>query len=78
MRWTTLWPKPKSACSNRTDPPPQPLRALDEVELAALEWVDWHNHQRFHSACRDLIPAEYELIHYGHHPAFTEAEVSTT
>jgi hypothetical protein len=32
--------------------------------LATLEWVDWHNHRRLHSACHDLTPAEYELIHY--------------
>ena len=53
-------------------------RGLDDVELATLEWVDWHNHRRLHSACHDLTPAEYELIHYGQHPALTEAGVSTT
>jgi putative transposase len=55
-----------------------PWRGLDDVELATLEWVDWHNHRRLHSACHDLTPAEYELIHYGQHPALTEAGVSTT
>ena len=29
-------------------------------------------------ACHDLTPAEYELIHYGQHPALTGAGVSTT
>jgi putative transposase len=55
-----------------------PWRGLDDVELATLEWVDWHNHRRLHSACHDLTPAEYELIHYGQHPALTEAGVTTT
>jgi transposase InsO family protein len=56
--------------SDRTPSPRQPDNAL--------EWVDWHNHRRLHSACHDLTPAEYELIHYGQHPALTEAGVSTT
>jgi putative transposase len=55
-----------------------PWKGLDDVELASLEWVDWHNHRRLHSGCHDLTPAEYELIHYGQHPALTEAGVSTT
>jgi putative transposase len=53
-------------------------KGLDDVELAALEWVDWHNHRRLHSACHDLTPAEYEQSHYGQHPVLTEAGVSTT
>jgi putative transposase len=56
----------------------RPWRGLDDVDLATLEWVDWHNHRRLHSACLDRTPAEYELIHYGQHPALTEAGVSTT
>ncbi len=35
-------------------------KTLDQVELATLEWVDWHNHRRLHSACDGLPPAEYE------------------
>jgi putative transposase len=49
--------------------PNGPWRGLDDVELATLEWVDWHNHRRLHSACYDLPPAEYELIYHGRHPA---------
>ena len=55
-----------------------PWRGLDDVELATWNGVDWHNHRRLHSACHDLTPAEYELIHYGQHPALTEAGVSIT
>lgn len=36
-------------------------RGAEEVELATLAWVDWWNHQRLHSACEGLPPAEFEL-----------------
>jgi putative transposase len=55
-----------------------PWKGLDDVELATLEWVDWHNHRRLHTACHDLTPAEYEQIYYGHHPAQQPAGASTT
>jgi putative transposase len=37
-----------------------PWGNLDDVELATLEWVDWYNHRRLHSACDHRPPAEYE------------------
>jgi putative transposase len=37
-----------------------PWRTLAEVELATLEWVDWYNHSRLHSACGGMPPAEFE------------------
>ncbi len=49
--------------------PRGPWRGLDDVELATLEWVDWHNNRRLHTACHDLTPVEYEQILYGQHPA---------
>jgi putative transposase len=55
-----------------------PWKGLDDVELAVLEWVDWHNHRRLHSACHDLTPVEYEQIHYRQNPAQQLAGVSTT
>ena len=58
-------------------PEPAAPGKASTIELATLEWVDWHNHRRLHSACHDLTPAEYELIHYRQHPALTEAGVST-
>jgi putative transposase len=58
--------------------PRAPWKGLDDVELAVLEWVDWHNYRRLHSACYDLPPAEYEQIYYGQHPAQQPAGVSTT
>jgi putative transposase len=41
-----------------------PWRGLDQVELATLEWVDWFNNHRLHSACGNVPPAEYEQQHY--------------
>ena len=55
-----------------------PWKGLDDVELATLEWVDWHNNRRLHTACHDLTPVEYEQVFYGHHPAQDRARVSTT
>src|SRR5271165_7274975 len=37
-----------------------PWKTIDQVELATLEWVDWYNHRRLHSACDGLPPVEYE------------------
>jgi putative transposase len=37
-----------------------PWRTLGEVELATLEWVDWFNHVRLHSACGGCTPVERE------------------
>jgi putative transposase len=41
-----------------------PWRTIDDVELATLEWIDWFNHRRLHSAAGDLPPAEYEDLYY--------------
>jgi putative transposase len=40
-----------------------PWKTLADVELATLEWVDWYNHARLHSACGWLPPAEFEREH---------------
>jgi putative transposase len=37
-----------------------PWKTLADVELATLEWVDWFNTTRLHSACGRLSPAQYE------------------
>ncbi len=44
--------------------PHRPWRSLDEVELATLEWIDWYNHRRLHSALGHLPPTEHEHNHY--------------
>ena len=41
-----------------------PWAGLDQVELATLEWVDWYNHRRLHTACGHVPPAEYEEQYY--------------
>ena len=56
--------------------PRGPWRGLDDVELAALEWVDWHNDRRLHTACHDLPPVEYGQVFYGQHPAQQAVGVS--
>jgi putative transposase len=55
-----------------------PWRTRDDVELATLEWIDWFNNRRLHTACSDLTPVEYEQIHYRQNPDLTEALVPTT
>ena len=44
-----------------------PWRSLDELELATLEYIDWFNHRRLHSACGYRPPAEYEAVYYDQH-----------
>jgi putative transposase len=44
-----------------------PWRAVEQVEIATLEWVDWYNHRRLHSAAGDIPPAELEEAHYRQH-----------
>ena len=41
-----------------------PWRALDDVELATLEYVDWFNHRRLHGACGNIPPVEFEDDYY--------------
>jgi transposase InsO family protein len=40
-----------------------PWRTIEEVELATLGWVHWHNTQRLHGYLGDLPPAEFEALH---------------
>lgn len=37
---------------------------VDHVELATLAWVHWFNHDRLHSHCGDIPPAEFEAAFY--------------
>jgi putative transposase len=41
-----------------------PWRGIDDVEMATLEWVDWFNSRRLHSACGDIPPIEAEQNYY--------------
>jgi len=43
---------------------PRPCDDVEELELATLSWVHWFNHDRLHSHCRDVPPAELEAAFY--------------
>jgi putative transposase len=40
-----------------------PWKTVEEVELATLGWVHWHNTQRLHGYLGDLPPVEFEQHH---------------
>ena len=52
-----------------------PWRSIDDLELATLEWVDWYNQRRLHSACDHRPPAEYETRN---EPVLTPAPAGAT
>jgi putative transposase len=41
-----------------------PLRIIDDVEYATMEWVDWFNNRRLHSVLNYVPPEEYEATYY--------------
>jgi transposase InsO family protein len=41
-----------------------PLRIIDAVEYATMEWVDWFNNGRLHSVLNYVPPEEYEATYY--------------
>ena len=41
-----------------------PWKTVEDVELATLSWVHWHNTSRLHGYLDDLPPAEFEAISY--------------
>jgi putative transposase len=43
---------------------PGPWKTVEDVELATLGWVHWHNTHRLHGYLGDLPPAEYEAAFY--------------
>ena len=45
----------------------QPWKTVEDVELATLGWVHWHNTHRLHSYLGDRPPAEYEHTFYAAH-----------
>ncbi len=42
----------------------RPWKTVEDVELATLSWVYWHNTSRLHGYLGDLPPAEYEAAFY--------------
>jgi putative transposase len=41
-----------------------PWKTVEDVELATLGWVHWHNTTRLHGYLNDLPPTEFEAIFY--------------
>lgn len=41
-----------------------PWKTVEDVELATLGWVHWHNTSRLHGYLNDLPPAEFEATFY--------------
>jgi putative transposase len=41
-----------------------PWKTIEDVELATLAWVHWHNTERLHGYLDDVPPAEYEDAYY--------------
>ena len=65
--------------------PRGPWQARDDVEFAALEWVDWYNHRRSHGELLQgryayTTPADHENAYYRQHvpadPAGTQQKQS--
>ena len=46
-----------------------PWKTVEEVELATLGWVYWHNTQRLHGYLGDVPPTEFEQNSYATHQA---------
>ena len=43
---------------------PGPWKTVEELELATLGWVHWHNQERLHGFIGDVPPAEFEEAFY--------------
>ena len=43
---------------------PGPWKSVEDLELATLGWVHWHNTTRLHGYLGDLPPAEFENTFY--------------
>jgi putative transposase len=41
-----------------------PLKTIDDVEYATMEWVDWYSARRLHSLLDYVPPDEYESAYY--------------
>ena len=52
-----------------------PWRTRAQLEFATIEWIDWYNTSRLHSALGDIPPVEYEQAWYTQQP---ERELTPT
>ena len=39
-------------------------KTIDDLELATLGWVHWHNTKRLHSYHGDVPPAQFQAMFY--------------
>ena len=46
-----------------------PWRAIEAVEFATLEWVDWFNNKRLLEPIGNIPPVEFEQAYYRHQHA---------
>jgi putative transposase len=44
-----------------------PWRTVEDVELATLGWVHWHNNERLHGYLADVPPVEFEASYAAQH-----------
>jgi putative transposase len=42
----------------------RPWKSVEDVELATLSWIHWHNHDRLHGYLADVPPGEFEQSFY--------------
>ena len=56
--------------------PRGPWRTAEQVEIATLEYVDWHNRRRLYQACGDIPPAELETAYYHQNSGLAETALS--
>ena len=42
----------------------RPWKTVEDVELATLSWVHWHNHDRLHGYLDDVPPAQFKETFY--------------
>jgi len=57
-------PTRATGTDEQTGPRPGPWKTVEDVELATLGWVHWHNTGRLHGYLRDTPPAEFEAAFY--------------
>ena len=55
----------------------RPMRTIDDVEYATLEWVDWFNNRRLHSQLDYVPPEEYEAAYLRSHADVPAGDAST-
>gem|GEM_PF-1149323 len=50
-----------------------PWRSINDVEIAAAEYIDWFNYRRLHGEIGLVPPAEFETQHYSDNPVIEMA-----